>query len=984
MKAIQSIVYKLVFLLVLLTSIFIFLVSTSTGLVIISKLAQISIPGEFYIEEPKGRLISNFSMAKLRYKNKNIELSLSNLTMRWRWKSLIQNQLLIEKLSASSMELSTIQEKNINQPSFKLPKLPVELNLQNLTIGQIILKKNSSIWSFERFSMHAFFSNQLWQIYQSKLSLADNHFNLEGKIQPSYPYASTAKLTFNLNHQGQSIDGFLTAGGELSLYHWHAEATKPSNFILNGTLRNVVELNSFANWANFVWPINKDLLLKSPEGSLQIKGNFPNFTLQLLTKTTAPLESAIQLNATTTHEGFTSSSEVKIPKGYLRINLASNELKLPKIQGEIEAKSFDLLGINFPLQELNINSQFSGNSVQNLVVNADLNALYFGSHLEGFISYQNQEAKAELRLGKNEVLLSGSPPYQWQLKATIPEPKLLHPALKSLETTVSAEAVLTTPNSGHATINLAPGSYHIAEGKPQRRLEFLGGEVKADLSQQSLQVNGHLTIDPNKSLAVELALPKFELTKGLGESQTVTGKLNLKVNSLNFIQTLSPALSKIEGELNANLLVSGTVKQPAYEGYLSLDKARILMTQLGLDLNPVQFNLLSRNKTWTLEGSMKSQNQPLNLKGKGEFAPKLNGSILVEASNFPLIKTSEYSINISPQLILTLTPNLVDIKGTILVPTAQIKPQSFDNTVNLSPDVIFKNAKPVEESNSLPINADIRVEMGSEVAINVKGLQGFLQGSLQLRKVPQSSLKAIGELTVRDGTYKAYGQDLTIDQGELLFTGGIIDNPNINVRASRHFNSSSSLAKTSQMLDFKSANLQTLDIGENTTAGVQVTGPLKSPKISLFSEPSTLSQADILSLLILGKPASQANKAGGQLLLKAITSMNLGSDSRGLQLIEQLKQTLDLDVDLKTNTSVNKQTNKLSDSNSIVVGKSLTKRIYLSYNYDLADKTAQDSDPSTFTITYLLNKFFSIQVNANVDTSSIDLLYTHKQRDNSK
>ncbi len=125
-------------------------------------------------------------------------------------------------------------------------------------------------------------------------------------------------------------------------------------------------------------------------------------------------------------------------------------------------------------------------------------------------------------------------------------------------------------------------------------------------------------------------------------------------------------------------------------------------------------------------------------------------------------------------------------------------------------------------------------------------------------------------------------------------------------------------------------------------------------------------------MLLLGKPASQASKSGGQLLLAAITSMNLDSGTKGLQLLSQLKQTLGIDFNVQNNTRYNQATSQVGDNTALVVGKSLSKRLYLSYNIGLLQR-----DSNLFTLKYLLNKFFSIQVTASDSGSGLDLLYTH-------
>jgi len=262
--------------------------------------------------------------------------------------------------------------------------------------------------------------------------------------------------------------------------------------------------------------------------------------------------------------------------------------------------------------------------------------------------------------------------------------------------------------------------------------------------------------------------------------------------------------------------------------------------------------------------------------------------------------------------------------------------------------------------------------MGNEVELTVKGLHANLGGMVHLKQVPQGSINAVGELSVSKGEYKAYGQDLTIEQGELIFTGGGVTNPGINLRAAKKIDTTTtSTAGSNQSFDFNNTNLQSANVRGNISVGVEVSGRLAQPKIVLFSNPSILSQADILSMLVLGRPANQADKAGGQLLLAAISSMNLGNGTNGAQLLEQLKKNLGLDLSVQTTSNYNLATNQFSDNTAVVVGKSLSKRIYVSYNVGLSQ-----SDPNVLTLKYLLNKSYSIQVRSSTTSNGIDILYT--------
>ena len=567
---------------------------------------------------------------------------------------------------------------------------------------------------------------------------------------------------------------------------------------------------------------------------------------------------------------------------------------------------------------------------------------------------------------------------EWQLTARI---KNKHTEVNSslqfptsnLKTALTLKGTLYDSQHGNLTFSINPGTYQLPTSSPVPAIPFKGGDLLVNITPEALQANGTLAIDQHKSINVALRIPKFRLTEIATTKQPIDGKVSLQINSLDFLHGLSKAIETIRGQLQMNLTANGTLAKPVLNGELLLTNGSLSMPKFGLSFQPIQAKLLTRNKQWQVQGSITSQDHLIALKGRGDFSPQMTGQLKMDGDNFPAIKTANYTINISPQLAINFRPNTIDITGSILVPTAQFKPISFSNTVSLSEDVVFVS-KTATTANPFNISTDVQIKMGQDVALDVKGLHGYLDGAIRVQQAPQSAMSAIGDLTIRDGKYQAYGQDLIVDQGQLMFTGGPIDNPGIHIRAIRKFNNSNpNMENAAQSLNFSAANIDTIDVSSQTTVGIEMSGHLNAHKIKLFSIPANLAQSDILSMLLLGKPASQASQSGGQLLLAAISSMNLDSGTKGLQLLSQLKQSLGVDFNVQNNnTHYNQTTTQAGDNTSLVVSKSLTKRLYLSYNIGLLQ-----NDSNVLTLKYLLNKFFSIQVTTSDSGNGLDILYTH-------
>ncbi len=592
--------------------------------------------------------------------------------------------------------------------------------------------------------------------------------------------------------------------------------------------------------------------------------------------------------------------------------------------------------------------------------------------LDGSLNHLKQ-LNSTLSLGENRVNVTGRIPEQLQIKVVIPQPQLFHPALAQLKTTITANAVMNGLQQGTLSMMISPGIFQPAANSALPPIPFQGGRVSMTLAPQGLLATSEFIFNPNETLKASVRLPEFNWHRASSLSQSIDGTANLRVVSLDFLNGVSPTIKNLHGQLSADLILKGSLDKPDVQGKLTLSDAGLSFPEAGVSLNPIQASLMTHNQHWDLTGSIVGEDgHVLDINGRGDVLPQFRGEVMMHAENFSVLKTPEYAINVSPQLTLKLDQDVVEISGVVQVPWARFKPMVFSNTQSLTEDAVFVSHEAVSTPSLMHVKGDVRVKVGQDVIVDAQGLHGVLGGEIQLIQPLNGALSAVGELTIRDGTYKAYGQNLAINHGQLLFAGATPSNPKISLRAVRSFNNTAQFSGSNQLFDFNASNLQTIDFGNHVTVGIDVGGYLNDPKIKLFSIPSSLSQSDILSLLLLGKPASQASQSGGQLLLTAISAMNLGSGAKGMQLLSQVKQTLGLDFDVQSSSMNNPTTNKTVGDTAFVVGKALSKRLYLSYSIGILQENS-----NVLILKYLLNKYFSVQVTASTIENGVDLLYTH-------
>jgi translocation and assembly module TamB len=788
--------------------------------------------------------------------------------------------------------------------------------------------------------------------------------------------------TLKVQHlKGRLIDKF--SADELE-YEYQNTKVKVTGFKLSWTIKTLLQhqLQIDSLKAKKIEIAGSDLQLE------QIKAKIS------LTREQLKIES-LQCDALSHHVESQLRIETQAPHtllGIIKLNHNSKNQTLPKgtinIGGDL--KQLHWTGdINGPAQ-LSLNGSIKNQTELNQIIKwrhlnwqgeqeKGLNSPEGRVKISGNLPHLNIQLTTKINSPQQDnwqinSAIEGTIPWQWDFTMNASQAFDTKSRREGLYTQLALKGAIKSQDNGSFTLTIAPGHYQLPEDSILSSLQFMGGTLKGTLSPKQFSGKGSLTIDKDTKIKLDFNLPEFNPAQGISSNQVVSAELSLMFNSFDFLKNLSPEISNPKGQLIASLRTSGTLSKPRIESQVHLSKGSVNLPQLGLALNDIDLTVSAKKKHWETTGYISSANKKILIKGRGPLDTAIKGDLSVEGSDFPLINTKEYQINISPRLKLDFTQEHLNISGSVLVPFAQIKPQSFSNSITVPDDVVFKSKKKAEAPPPSLFNTsmDIQVVMGENVEINAKGLHAILTGAVNLKQLPKGPVNANGELNVQKGEYKAYGQDLAIAQGELIFTGGRLDNPGISLRAEKKIDTSTgTLTSSNQLFDFNSNNLQNANIRGNIIVGVEVSGRLTDPKIQLFSNPSILSQADILSMLVLGRPASQANKAGGQLLMAAISSMNLGSGTNGTQLLEQLKENLGFDFNVQSSSNYNLVTNQVSDSTALVVGKSLSKRIYLSYNVGLSQ-----ADPNVLTLKYLLNKFLSIQISSSDAGNGIDFLYT--------
>jgi translocation and assembly module TamB len=268
-----------------------------------------------------------------------------------------------------------------------------------------------------------------------------------------------------------------------------------------------------------------------------------------------------------------------------------------------------------------------------------------------------------------------------------------------------------------------------------------------------------------------------------------------------------------------------------------------------------------------------------------------------------------------------------------------------------------------QSANSLHATIDLDVGIGPEVKLDYMGVKGKLAGNVHISQQHKHSLQGEGQIHLVDAKYKAYGQNLTIDPGLIVFNQSPLDNPILDIRAIRKIN------KQSQSVnDIYNANVPANVATTQRTlkVGVHVKGSAQQPEIDLFSVPAGYREADILAMLLTGSSASELQQSGqSALLMEAAQLVNNHTWQKTQSLTGKLVDSIGLE---QTNTNSG-DSSPLSKS-KLTVGKYIRPNLYVSYSVSLNDPSNQVK------VRYNLGHNWQIQTEANPNDAGIDLFYT--------
>ena len=550
-----------------------------------------------------------------------------------------------------------------------------------------------------------------------------------------------------------------------------------------------------------------------------------------------------------------------------------------------------------------------------------------------------QIQRLDLRSGGQAVRLQGTLDPQGAVQGEVQVQQL------QLRPTVQAFAPDLAVPDGRLDLALTlAGTLQRPQGRGQLSLTAIQwqkrqlGDIQATvgLSGTTLQTDVHWQLQ-------ERPLLQVRSTMRLDAARALDVQVQAPMVDLDMLGSLSPAVQQSAGLLTLDLRVTGTLQQPHVRGELLLRDGVLQLAATGERYQDIQVHLLFAGDRVTIERlQLASRSGPLQVRGwiEHDNLALRQVDIAVSARNFTAMRTPAVEAVVSADITARGTLQAVTVAGNVTVPRARL---SLEQIPGSGPKVVQPweltiagvygpgpkalgtgkgpAAVPTSQDFPLPfVRADIQVDIPRNVWLQGPSTAIELSGNMRVTKDLRAPFILSGSIETVRGYASYYGKRFTVESGRVTFTGTPEVNPMLDVIVAQ---------KVSEYL-----------------VSIHVTGRAQQPTIAFSSKPE-LPQADILSLLVLGKTTDRLTKSERNSL--GDTAQQLAGGVIAGELEKTLGKTLGLDtIEISPGQNLGSGTFK--------VGRYVTQDLFLS----LGREAGQDSGTSVG-LEYSLNRRMKVR-----------------------
>ncbi|HUC97677.1 MAG TPA: translocation/assembly module TamB domain-containing protein, partial [Candidatus Polarisedimenticolaceae bacterium] len=428
------------------------------------------------------------------------------------------------------------------------------------------------------------------------------------------------------------------------------------------------------------------------------------------------------------------------------------------------------------------------------------------------------------------------------------------------------------------------------------------GGIVGDIAYRSRTADIKLTVrqDPDHMLTANGTIPLILRWSPQWQAEA-TGDMNLRVQSnglsIAFLNAFSgDAAQSIAGIIALDVTAQGPMTKPILRGTFQLQDGGVAFKPLGVQVAAITADGRFDGKTVSLR-QISARAKDGRLNGSGilslkNYSPE-DFKISLALSRWPAIETQRYRATVAGNIEAQGPLGKPSLKGQIEVLNAEVRPDlaflsrgrrplTRDETILIVRGRAREEAQAQESKTARPADnelfknarVDLSVVVPNQAWIRHPEANVELSGKLRAVKEAGKQITLSGTISVVRGWIGFQGRRFNLIRGSVEFRGDETLNPALDIVAQHRL--------------------------QQYQVEVIVTGTLEKPVLTLRSDPA-LEQADILALLIFGKPLNTLNRneqntlqqsaaemAGGFAASKVAEAVSeaLGLDRLGLDLGE--------------------------------------------------------------------------------------------------
>ncbi|MCV2502633.1 MAG: translocation/assembly module TamB domain-containing protein [Neisseriaceae bacterium] len=423
--------------------------------------------------------------------------------------------------------------------------------------------------------------------------------------------------------------------------------------------------------------------------------------------------------------------------------------------------------------------------------------------------------------------------------------------------------------------------------------QLYSNRIKALLDTQTRFANGRLDMTISQKFGKNF------------KTSPIQGQINVNSSDIGTFKYTLPVGMDLKGKIDSKINISGTVGDPKLNGYFNGTNIEYRDLSNGISLRNGKLESRLVGKQWIIDQlSFKNKEGTILLKGVvGEINRRYGVDLELNLDHYLVTNQPNRQFVISGQTKI----NLDETSGLKLTGNLQLDRGKYENLGDsmpqLSDDVHIVGEKKSEPNNSIPFMVDLGLDLNDQLRFILSDLNFLVGGKLRLRAQKGRPLRIFGKIVAVEGKYRAYGQNLRVEKGSLVFTG-IPGNAQMNIRARRYQS----------------------PVG----AGVDVTGTFQDPRVTLISD-VPMSDRDKLSWLILGRESKGEDDNDALALAVGVLAAERVNKEAG--------SVFD-NIGLSSNRSRNPNTGELNPAEQIVTfGKQLNENLYMGYEFGVQSST---------------------------------------------